>query len=323
MSIPVSVIATVKNEAASIQTLLDSLARQTHRPDDVVLVDGGSTDGTLQILKRPGPLGASLRVFSSPGANISEGRNRAIREAQHDLLLVTDAGVALPDDWVERLVAPFEGSDDVAMVGGFFASAPTSLFEWALGATTLPLVDEINPATFMPSHRSVAFRRSIWEALGGYPEWLDYCEDLLFDMRLRVAGYHVVFEPRATVAFQPRSNLRAFALQYLRYARGDGKARILLQRHLIRYAVYAGAVFLGAIMVRVPAFRGAMGFSAGGLAVAYCRQPWLRLMATRGDRPLIALLAAGALVPVLRLTGDLAKMIGFPAGLRSVRVSND
>src|SRR5215207_1619450 len=128
------------------------------------------------------------------------------------------------------------------MVGGFFESAPQSVFEWALGATTLPLENEVDPTTFMPSHRSVAFRRSVWESLGGYPEWLDYCEDLLFDMRGRAQGLRIVFEPRATVAFRPRSSLRAFVVQYFRYARGDGKARILIKRHVLRYAVYGGAM---------------------------------------------------------------------------------
>jgi hypothetical protein len=200
-------------------------------------------------------------------------------------------------------------------VGGFFEAAPESLFEWALGATTLPFEEEIDPETFMPSHRSVAFRRSVWETLGGYPEWLDYCEDLLFDMRLRAGGHRVVFEPRATVAFRPRATLKAFALQYFRYARGDGKARILVRRHLIRYGAYSAALVLLMLASRLLRLRKPLAGASLLLGAAYCRRPWLRLRATRAQRSVTELGLAAALVPILRTTGDVAKMIGFPVGL--------
>ena len=61
------------------------------------------------------------------------------------------------------------------MVAGFFRADPHSPFEVAMGATVLPLRDEIDPATFLPSSRSVAFRKAAWQAVGGYPEWIDYC----------------------------------------------------------------------------------------------------------------------------------------------------
>jgi glycosyltransferase involved in cell wall biosynthesis len=308
----VSVAITVKDEAASIETLLHSLGRQTRPPDEIVIVDGGSTDGTLGIIEAAGP---PVRAISAPDSNISEGRNIAIRAARYNVILVTDAGVSLPDVWVEALTDPFTADESLAMVGGFFESAPQSVFEWALGATTLPRENEVDPTTFMPSHRSVAFRRSVWESLGGYPEWLDYCEDLLFDMRARAEGFRVSFEPRATVAFRPRSTLRAFALQYFRYARGDGKARILLKRHIIRYGVYGWATIASGIVLRYPRLRAVILGSATLFAGMYCRRPWARLLATRAGHSTMELVEAVTLVPVLRLTGDVAKMAGFPMGL--------
>jgi glycosyltransferase involved in cell wall biosynthesis len=312
MVTPVSVIVTVKDEAESIHALLDSLRKQTRSPDEVVIVDGGSSDGTLEIIQRAGP---PFQALAAPGSNISQGRNAAIRAARHGIILVTDAGVLLPQTWVERLAEPLEHDPNLAMVGGFFESAPRSTFEWALGATTLPRRDEIDPNTFLPSHRSAAFRRSVWDALGGYTEWLDYCEDLLFDMQVREAGHRILFEPRATVAFRPRPSLRSFALQYYRYARGDGKALILLERHFIRYVVYAVALLGPTLLIRFPQLGTALGSLGIALAAAYCRRPWLRLLATRNGRSFADLALAATLVPVMRLTGDAAKMAGFPAGL--------
>ena len=82
------------------------------------------------------------------------------------------------------------------VVSGFFLADAATLFETAMGATVLPDLADVDPATFLPSSRSVAFTRQAWQRVGGYPEWLDYCEDLVFDLRLRAAGCRFAFAPR-------------------------------------------------------------------------------------------------------------------------------
>ena len=84
----VSVIFTVLNEAGALPRLLDSLAAQTRQPDEVVVCDGGSHDGTLDLLRAEERL--PLRVIESPGANISRGRNVAIAAATGDVIACTD-----------------------------------------------------------------------------------------------------------------------------------------------------------------------------------------------------------------------------------------
>ena len=132
----------------------------------------------------------------------------------------------------------FWSNSDLNVVSGFFQADPVTKFEVALGAATLPLRHEIDPATFLPSSRSIAFRKSAADAVGGYPEWLDYCEDLVFDLRLKASCGEFDFEPEALAYFRPRRSLAAFYQQYFRYARGDGKANLWRRRHLIRYLTY-------------------------------------------------------------------------------------
>lgn len=339
-SIPivVSVIATVYNEERVISRLLDSLAAQTRRPDEVIICDGGSTDGTTEII------GAytkskifNLKLVVAKDANISQGRNIAIDAATGPVIAVTDAGVRLADNWLENLVAPWEIvnsclsvstqvplsgplPNDVIAVAGFFEPDVDTLFQIAMAATVLPLVDEIDPDKFLPSSRSVAFTKAAWQEAGGYPEWLDYCEDLLFDFAIndqesdRLSAF--AWSPNALVYFRPRENLTAFWRQYYQYARGDGKADLWRKRHYIRYITYL--IVLPALLGHIgwgffAQYLGWIGLGAG--VIFYCLRPWQRLMQLGPEMSRSHLVGAALLVPLIRLVGDVAKMVGYPVGL--------
>ena len=316
----VSLVMTVLDEAGSLPALLDSILAQERRPDEVVIVDGGSSDRTVVLVQdfaqRAAP-DLPVRVEVLPGANISAGRNRAIELAQGDIIVVTDGGVVLHAAWLARLVAALEDGDDAPadVAAGFFVPAPQSSFELAMGATVLPAVEDIEPATFLPSSRSVAFRREAWERAGRYPEWLDYCEDVVFDLALRREGVRQRFVPAARVAFRPRPSLPAFFRQYYRYARGDGKADLWRRRHAIRYGVYLGAPLVWLVGVHWPVLRWLILVAM----LAYVRRPYQRLWALAAQSSggnLDYFLRAAAWVPLIRLTGDVAKMIGYPVGVR-------
>lgn len=302
---------TIKDDAAALPRLLDSIAAQTRPPDQVVIVDGGSTDETLDIL-RLNSHHLPLRVISLPGANISQGRNAAIRAASGDIICSTDAGVRLDPRWLEEIVAPLEtGQADV--VSGFFMPDPCSVFETALAATTLPAVEDVQPDRFLPSSRSIAFKKAAWDQARGYPEWLDYSEDLIFDLELKRAGCRFVFAPQARVYFRPRESLRAFFKQYYRYARGDGKANLWFKRHLIRYATYlVGLPLVLILTVGVP-WAAVPVWIAGALAMFYT--PYKRLLPMLSRLPGWDRVLALAWVPLIRVTGDVAKMVGYPVGV--------
>lgn len=312
----ISVIATVFNEGPAIGQLLESLATQSRPPDEVVILDGGSTDETVAVLKEWAASGRlTLQIVERPGANISRGRNLAIAAAAGEVIAVTDAGVRLERDWLEALVEPFSqnAGQSVTVVSGWFVADSQTLFETAMGATVLPHVREISAETFLPSSRSVAFLKAAWEAAGGYPEWLDYCEDLIFDFRLRELYGPFPFVPEATVHFRPRGSLRSFFKQYYRYARGDGKADLWRRRHMIRYLTYlwAGPLLVTLAMLHSPWWW--LILLAG--MVVYTATPYRRLWPMLGGYGFLDRLDALILVPIIRIVGDVAKMIGYPVGL--------
>jgi glycosyltransferase involved in cell wall biosynthesis len=301
-----ALVATVLNEIESIDELLGSIAAQTHPPDHVVIADGGSQDGTRERLAEWSDR-VPLRVVEAPGSTIARGRNLAIEASRADLIAVTDAGVRLEPEWLQKLLARLDA--DVDVVSGFFVPEAYTVFERAMGATVLPAREDVRADAFLPSSRSVLFRRQAWERAGRYPEWLDYCEDLVFDLALKRAGCRFVFAPEARVWFRPRGSFTSFFRQYFRYARGDGKADLWRRRHAVRYATYA---LLTAVLARPSA---AKLLLLGVGAVAYTRRPYQRLVPHLHTLSPRQMLCAVALVPAIRLVGDVAKMLGYPVGV--------
>jgi cellulose synthase/poly-beta-1,6-N-acetylglucosamine synthase-like glycosyltransferase len=310
----VSLVCTVRDEAENIARLLDSMLAQTRPADQIVVNDCGSRDATAAIVERYIAAGHPIQLVHG-GHNIPSGRNNAIRHACGPLIACTDAGLTLDAYWLERIVEPLE-HNRADIVGGFFRPAPRSLFELALGATNYRDVNEIDPAAFLPFGKSVAFRKDAWERVGGYPEWASHCEDILFDMALRRAGARFAFAPDAIVLFEPRASFGSFSRQYFLYARGDGLANLWPLRHAIRYAIYAIALVIAIAARRRPW----LIILLAPAALAYIRAPLRRL---RGRAPALTageLAVTTALIPAIRLTGDLAKMAGYPVGvLRRLR----
>jgi glycosyltransferase involved in cell wall biosynthesis len=305
----VSIVCTVRDEADNIADLLDSMLAQTRPADEIVINDCGSRDETPAIVERYIAASHCIRLVYG-GHNISSGRNNAVGHARGSIVACTDAGLTLDPRWLERIVAPIErGAADI--VGGFFRPAPRSLFELALGATNYREPEEIEPTKFLPFGKSVAFRKAAWARVGGYPEWASHCEDILFDLALRRDAARFAFAPDALVLFRPRSSFQAFARQYYLYARGDAVAKLWPRRHAIRYVTYATAAGLILGARRRPWL---LALALPGV-LAYTRAP-LRRVRTRA--PALSwheLLTAAALIPAIRLVGDLAKMVGYPVGI--------
>lgn len=301
----VSLITTVKDAAGAIGPFLESLATQTRRPDEVVVVDGGSTDGTLERLRDA----EGITLLEEPGANIARGRNLAIAAATHDTIAVTDADCVLEPEWLERLLVPFEAGADVSM--GFYAPIAEGFLQACMAAVNLPDADEVDPGRFMPSSRSVAFRRDAIAAAGGYPEWLDIGEDMFVNHRWRELGLDLRFAPDAVVRWRLRGSLGDTWSQYFRYARGDAVARMHPERHALRFAVYGGALYAWSSRSRV------LRLATMAAGLAYATRPVVRAT-TRFEDPLERAKALVA-VPALMAFVDVAKMAGYLAGLRAGR----
>ena len=298
----ISLISTAKDAADHVEEFLGSLAAQTRPPDEVVIVDGGSTDGTADLLRAVD----LVTLIEERGANIARGRNLAIAAAAHEVIAVTDSDCVLEPDWLAKLMVPLVEGADVAM--GFYRPIVDGFWQECLASVNLPVDPvEVDPSRFMPSSRSVAFRREAIDAVGGYPEWLDIGEDTWVDHRWRELGLDLRFAPDAVVGWRLRPSLGSSWMQYFRYARGDAQGRMNPERHAVRLGAYLGLGLAATSRRRWP--RALAAAAAVRYASTPVRRAWRRMPDTR-ERAI-----ATVVVPALMGWIDTAKMAGYAAGL--------
>lgn len=307
-----SVVVTVLNEEKSIKALLDGLLRQTKKPKEIVVVDGGSTDATASVVtSHQSPVsskGTKLIFFTKPGFNIARGRNFGINKAKSEIVAITDAGCVPHRNWLEKLVVPFKdsGSDVVA---GFYRMQTRTSFQKAL-APFLGILPEDFSRDFLPSSRSVAFRKSIWQKVGGYPQNTGKtAEDTVFNVKLIKKGAKIVPVRGALVDWQVPENLWQAFGKFFSYARGDARSGIwwhpqkkLFTHNLKVLSVYARYLFfLGLLAVKT-----SWGISVPAL--------YLIIWPIAKHAPRVKKDEAIFWLPALQLVSDLGVMLGFLAG---------
>jgi hypothetical protein len=182
-----------------------------------------------------------------------------------------------------------------------------SLFQDLAAAIAVPNRSELREERFMPSARSVAFRRGAFDAAGGYPEWLDIGEDMFVNHRWRELGVRMELVPEAVVHWRAREDLHGHWRQYRNYAEGDAVTGMYPKRHALRFAVYGGLAAAFASrnrrLVRLAALAGA----------AYASTPVRRAFRRLPGAPERAAALIG--VPALMAFTDAAKMAGYVRGL--------
>ena len=301
----VALIATLLNEGQRLDATLAAIDAQTRQPDEIVIVDGGSTDGSFERLEQWASAREDARVERREGANIPAGRNAAIDLTSSEAIAVTDGGCVLEPMWLEKLADALDGGADVAM--GFYAADARTPFERMMSCLNLPDADEVDPDRFMPSSRSVAFRREVWEQAGGYPEWLPIGEDMYFDFKIVESGASRRFVPEAMVHWHLRPDIGSTFRQYFRYARGDGRSGMYPERHALRFLTYGAACAVAAAGMRRRWLLWLLPVGASARMRPAYRRALRRLPQTEAAASLVAL-------PVLEAVLDAAKMAGYVAG---------
>jgi glycosyltransferase involved in cell wall biosynthesis len=304
---PISVVITVRNEASNIARVVDGLMAQRYAPAEIIIVDGVSTDGTLEILERFETQG-HIHLISQP-CNIAQGRNIGIARACQDHIAVTDAGCEIDPDWLRELGNCFATNPGIDVVAGNYKFDIQTPFEEAVVlATDHPDRETSDQARYFPSSRSIAFKKAAWGAVKGYPEWLYAAEDTLFNIRLRELGFKFVFCQNAIVRWRPRASVRAMMRQFFNYARGNGRVGIGTSGYLTNLQNHG----LSLILLTLGIWQWPFALAGLGVLALHIRRhlwPQACIAATRSRYPGMRWRVVG-IMELVRLVG----MAGFLAG---------
>lgn len=246
----VSLVIPVFNEEETLPELFASIRAQSRQPDEVILVDGASTDGTVALARRLSEGDLRFRVLEPGPATPGRGRNVGIEAAECEWIALTDAGIRLEPEWLAHLVEATATHPEAGIVYGNFEPIVNSWFE---ACETLIFV---HPRSDRPGGRmrgpfiaSSLVKRESWERVGGFPD-LRAAEDLIFMERLEQAGVPAAWAPGATVHWKlpatPAGLFRRFAL-FSRHNVWAGRQRYWhygLARFYLVCVPFAGAAVL-------------------------------------------------------------------------------
>ena len=262
----VSFIATAFNELSTAEMLLRSIFYQSRLPDEIIITDTGSTDGTFELLEHlavesPVP----IKIVSKNGANIAQGRNLAISQAQFPIIAVTDFGCTIPDDWLENLIAPFEENPKIQISFGRYQAVDSNKqpANWILGWN----LDQIDPQNHLPSAVSISFLKQAWEKVGGYPEWLSMTgEDTCFALELKRSTTLWAFVPEAVVQWIAPGSFSGALRKSFRWSTGDGEAGTNAQAY--RWVLIKLGSLLGGLLASILLI----------VLMVFVEQPWVRII---------------------------------------------
>ena len=224
----VSIVVPVKNGAAKIKDLLDSLMRVDYDRNklEIIVVDGHSTDGTKEIVSH---YPVKLLTEEKPGVNAA--RNTGIKNSTGEIIAFTDHDCVIPKDWVKKMVENLQ-DPQVGCVGGQILRYNDDFLARNADESIIPVmrifkkkavIEKISSPIYYPVGCNLAVKREAVEKTGFFDERFEYgFDELEFAERVCEKGYKILLTPEISVKHKHRSTLLELLKQTFRYGQGGG-----------------------------------------------------------------------------------------------------
>lgn len=215
----VSVVVCAYQEEDRIGQCLTSLGRLRYPDYEVLVVDDGSTDGTVEVARRH-----PVRLIREGHGGLSVARNLGLRNATGEVVAYIDADAYAHADWLTYLVLGLDGSAVAGVGGPNLVPAGDPPVAQCVGRTPggpVQVLLDNERAEHVPGC-NMAFRRDRLLQVGGFdPIYLTAGDDVDVCWRLHDCDYTVRFHPAAVVWHHPRASVRAFWRQQVGYGRAE------------------------------------------------------------------------------------------------------
>lgn len=239
----VSLIIPVWNGGHWLDALLTALARQTLLPDEILLVDSGSTDNSLNIIRQHQVANPAIRLLEIPQQDFDHGGTRtwAAQQTSGEILVcMSQDAIPAADDALERLVQPFHDKDRLAATyGRQLPALDATLFSEHLRRFNYPEQTQCRRwndranfdfKTIFISNSFAAWRREPLAAAGYFPQRLLFGEDTLTLAKLLENGYDVFYVSEALVRHSHNYSIMQEARRYFDIGVLHGEEQALLRQ---------------------------------------------------------------------------------------------
>jgi glycosyltransferase involved in cell wall biosynthesis len=314
----VSLLIAMRNEAGFIERCLASMSAQDYPPErlEVLVLDGASTDGSLEIAQRLCAARPSWRVLSNPGVIQSSGWNLGIERSTGEIIGIVSAHAELASDYVSCAVETLRRTGADLVGGPMRAAGDGWLGRGVALATSTPF--GVGGARFHYTEREQEVdtvymglcRRETYRRIGGFDTAMVRNQDDELSYRLRDQGGRIVCNPAIRSRYHNRATLRSLARQYFAY--GYWKIEVMRRhprqmraRHFVP-SVFVTAILGSAIAAATPVGWLPAAWVAGSYAVATVGASLLAVR--KGQRDLLPVL------PVVFAALHLTYGMGFLAG---------